>query len=172
MYQKLLESETYCWNYRWWLGGMLFWDTVQCLWTVASNKVSSIAFNCWYKFVSPRPKIVAYIRLLWSGKRWNRTGWSLWSGVLHVRHQNNHLVRYVADYSGPGLNTCNYKIWRAMQQRSGPWRQRTDVVADWAVAWPQQTVIDEATREWRRYLNVFVLSAFCTSRDAPKLNHQ
>jgi len=28
LYQKLLESDSYCWNYRWWLGGILFWDTV------------------------------------------------------------------------------------------------------------------------------------------------
>jgi len=28
LYQKLLESDNYCWNYRWWLGGILFWDTV------------------------------------------------------------------------------------------------------------------------------------------------
>jgi len=25
---KLWESDNYCWNYRWWLGGILFWDTV------------------------------------------------------------------------------------------------------------------------------------------------
>jgi len=25
---KLLESDNYCWNYPWWLGGSLFWDTV------------------------------------------------------------------------------------------------------------------------------------------------
>ena len=24
LYQKLLESDNYCWNYRWWLGGILF----------------------------------------------------------------------------------------------------------------------------------------------------
>jgi len=28
LYQKLLESDNYCWNYCWWLGGILFWDTV------------------------------------------------------------------------------------------------------------------------------------------------
>jgi len=28
LYQKLLESDNYCWNYHWWLGGILFWDTV------------------------------------------------------------------------------------------------------------------------------------------------
>jgi len=27
-YQKLLESDNYCWNYRWWLGSILFWDTM------------------------------------------------------------------------------------------------------------------------------------------------
>jgi len=30
LYQKLLESDNYCWSYRWWLGGILFWDTVYC----------------------------------------------------------------------------------------------------------------------------------------------
>jgi len=24
LYQKLLESDNYSWNYRWWLGGILF----------------------------------------------------------------------------------------------------------------------------------------------------
>jgi len=28
LYQKLLKSDNCCWNYRWWLGGILFWDTV------------------------------------------------------------------------------------------------------------------------------------------------
>jgi len=28
LYPKLLESDNYCWNYRWWLGGILFWATV------------------------------------------------------------------------------------------------------------------------------------------------
>jgi len=26
--QKLVELDNYCWNYRWWLGGILFWDAV------------------------------------------------------------------------------------------------------------------------------------------------
>jgi len=21
-----MKSDDYCWNYRWWLGGILFWD--------------------------------------------------------------------------------------------------------------------------------------------------
>ena len=28
LYQELLESDTYCWNYGWWLRGILFWDTL------------------------------------------------------------------------------------------------------------------------------------------------
>ena len=28
LYQILLESDNCCWNYRWWLVGTLFWDTV------------------------------------------------------------------------------------------------------------------------------------------------
>jgi len=28
LYEKLLESDNYCWNYRWWLGSILFRDSV------------------------------------------------------------------------------------------------------------------------------------------------
>jgi len=28
LYQNLLKLDNYCWNYRWWLGGILFLDTV------------------------------------------------------------------------------------------------------------------------------------------------
>jgi len=35
LHQKLLESDNYCWNYRWWLGGILFLkDSVDINWVV------------------------------------------------------------------------------------------------------------------------------------------
>jgi len=41
-YKKLLQSNN-CWNYRWWLGGILFWDTV-CT-DIVWNQLIQFCFN-------------------------------------------------------------------------------------------------------------------------------
>ena len=44
LYQKLLESDNYCWNYRWWLGGILFLRHSVSLYGLGS-------FYCFYVFL-------------------------------------------------------------------------------------------------------------------------
>jgi len=42
LHQKLLESDNYCKNYSWWLGGILFGNTVQMALGMHVNMANAI----------------------------------------------------------------------------------------------------------------------------------
>jgi len=52
LYQKLLESDNYCWNYRWWLGGIIFLRHSVDVILISRNFFS---FVMWLLAKFPRP---------------------------------------------------------------------------------------------------------------------